>query len=190
MGSPPGGKARRPAVSHAHDAAGEIGKPSFGRAGDDDIFALGIIEDIFDPLQTGEVFHFVGGHALPRDNRRFQPIERNFAKLADVHDLRIERRLGRVDPLLEQHARRIGVRFQAQDAFGIDDHAGLRLDYRLCKGNRSGKRNHGDDRQQQAQPGCERKTTHVYNLQIRWVIDRCAPAMSSKKLLGQERLLD
>ncbi len=113
-----------PPRGHAHDPAGRIGHPAFGRAGQNDVLAVGIVEDVADPQQPGQVAHLVGQCALVVENGLLQPIERNLPQSAEGGDLGIEGGTGRGDPLSHELSAGIGVDLGAEHAVGVDGNAG------------------------------------------------------------------
>ena len=76
----------RPPAGQAHHAAGRIGHPAFGRAGQHDVLAVGIEEHVADPQQSGQVAHLVGQRALVVDDGLLQPVERDLSQFAEGGD--------------------------------------------------------------------------------------------------------
>ena len=141
VGLPPGGKARSAttrscssstaARGHAEQPAMEIREEAFGRTGDDDVFGLGIVEDVLQPREAGQrLISSVGGLlAARRIRRRRLPgaAAKFFAAgcLWPSDGAEAGSRFG--DARAVEIARWVLDRSDAEQSVGADDHAGGRV---------------------------------------------------------------
>ena len=103
----------------------------------------------------------------------FQAPQRDIAELAGGGHLGIQRGPGRGDPLPGQIPIPVGGRLGAEDASGVDDHAGLPKDkVRDRQGQAKGGQQHDHS-------GAEASTTHEYRTPVPEGIIRYAPTSSA-----------
>ncbi len=85
--------------------------PTLGRSGEHEIMPLRIDEHIFDPLQTGQIPHFIGQRLtglLHRGDRLLQPAQRNHPQLR--WQIQIAGQLSqRRPPFLREVLQRVGL---------------------------------------------------------------------------------